>query len=258
MQGKNVVQLDSNIPTSMPPSYVYDLDADRLCVALMIIRDSQKLPFACHMKVFTSDRMKRLLQERAGWQIPAKGNEVGIDVDAGDTRVDCAFFDEHKIAVLYAKQELTADQFDQLDRVNNIRSSAVLRGLLIIGNPRVDVGVTVDLPSLDELLSGATRVRQTVVLANDDGEDVELNIAHHFSTPTAKQSTEFIRSSKLRSADGGARRVVTNFKEIERLYDALIQKVDGTVGEFSAAKIPFTWKLNAIQTLFREAERKNV
>ncbi len=53
---------------------------------------------------------------------------------------------------------------------------------------------------------------------------------------------------------------MANHKEVGKLYDAMIEKVDGVVGDRSAViqSLPFAWKFNAVQMLFREAERKNV
>jgi len=264
MQQKNVLQFVNSPEPNQPPVPTYDLSGERICIALFIQRDGKKLDFYCNLKPPTAERTIRLLQDRNTYMVPSGDKDGGIDepfLNSGSTDIDRAFFNEHQIAVSYFKQELTPEQLDKLDRLNNVRANAIARGLLMVGNPRaLDPAEDPEIPTLEELLEESPRVRQFVLLADDEGVEHKLDIVHHFEPPTAKQTTEFQRIVKVRTIPGGARKFIARYKEFGKLYDAMIQRVDGVIGDRSAIlnSLPFTWKMSAVQTLFQDAQRKNV
>lgn len=261
MQTRNVLALTPSPDPNKPPIPQYDLSGERVCIALFIQRDNKKLDFFCHMKPPAAERVIRLYQDRNTYRVPSNEKDGGTEVVLyGSTDVDRAFFNEHKIAVTYGGQELTPEQLDKVDRVNSIRANAVALGLLTVGNPKaVESDEDDEAPTLEEFLDESPSVRQFVQLTDDAGVEHQVEIVHHFESPTMEQTTKFKRSLKMKTIPGGAQKVTLNHKELGKLYDAAIQRVDGVIGDRSAIieKLPFVWKLNAIQMLFQDAQIKN-
>jgi hypothetical protein len=254
MTGKNALTFLEPTKPNQPPVPVYDLTGDRICIALLINHPPNKLEFYVHLKPPTQERTLRLLSEREGYGVAVTGKDAGMDLESGPVDVDRKFFDEHVIAVGYQGKELTTDQLDLLDRRYNLKVNTITRGLLAVGTPE---GSQDDAaPTIEELLSESPTVEQRILLADDTGTEHELRIVHHFEMPTARQSTDFQRSQKMRVKDHGVRRFIIKFKDIVKLYDAMISTVDGVTG--GLANLPVVWKINAVQMVFRDAERKNV
>lgn len=261
MEGKNVLQLVESALPDQPSVPIYDLSGDRVCIALLIKRDDFKLDFYCHLKPVKTDRMIRLLNERDGYLVAVTGKDSGSDIESGPVEVDRAFFDEHCIAVMYQTQQLTPEQLLKLDVRNNIRVNVVTRGLLTIGKKHARaIGEASIVPTLDELLSETPSVEQHIELCDDKNVEHELIIRHNFKAPSMKQSTEYQRTQKTRFKEGGVRKIIVKHKEICRLYDELIDSCDNVTGDHAAIvdRMPYVWKMDAVQTLFRDAERKNV
>jgi hypothetical protein len=257
MQGKNVLVLLNSTDLSQSPIPQYDLSGERLCVALTIKRAGQKLEFFCHLKPATAERTMAILRERNGYSVASPDKDGGTDHEPGSIDAIARFFDDHRIAVAYQGTELSPEQFDRLDRINNLRLHTVLQGLLTVGTPKAAERAA---PTLDELLEDLPSVEQRMLLADDNNVEQELCLVHHFELPTAQQATTYQRSQKFRTLDGGARKVVVNYKELGKLYDAMIHHVDGVIGDRAdvVRTLPFQWKINAIEQLFQEAQRKNV
>lgn len=103
----------------------------------------------------------------------------------------------------------------------------------------------------------------------NDGSTMELTIKHRMNKILAKDRMDFARSVSRNQMDHrhNTFQVMTNYDVLESLYDRLSVAVDGAcIGEIPCGesnriewikKIPFWWKVFAIENVFSQDQIKN-
>jgi hypothetical protein len=270
MQGKNVLQFpESSASRTSLPTPFYDLLGDRICVGLHVRHSGQRLQFFVHLRPPTDAASIEVLRQRDIIFKPAKGAQ-GQDIDrAGLLQEDRQFFDDHLIAAVYNKKELTPSELDQIDPMFKLKINAVTFLIAVTTPPieEVQIGEMSAIPSIEELLSTRPMVPQALALASDEGKEFSFQALQKFAMPSAADSLTYARVQKIRTFEGGAQSLITNYSLVTKLYDSLIDSADGFM--LGAArcersnkaewvpKIPFVFKWHAVRELFRDAERKN-
>jgi hypothetical protein len=269
MQGTNVL---------VPPTpnsnsgYLYDLDATRICVAVLCRRNGQKIDFWCHLRQPTDDAVIHMLREREIYFRPAKG-DAGQDIErAGSYDEDRQFFDAHLIAVVYDGKEISKEELDAVDPLFRIRINAV-QFLVGVATPTAETIEGLTIPNLADIIAGKPQISQTVMLGDDSSKEHRFGAVQTFTNPSAPDALNFQRVSKIRMGEGGSQRIITNYPLISKLYRSMVESAEGFIIRDSpdrtplpctmsnknqwVDKIPFVFKLHAVKELFREAERKN-
>lgn len=242
----------------------YQLDAERVGIILSARHGNKRFDIGVTLKPYASGRLVDLLRQREVYFTPAKDEPGATNIERGSIDLDRSFFDEHMIGVTFnGGHPLNAEEIERLDARYAIKVNAVNAGLNGV-NTEVDEEAKI---TLEEIFSDATAINQYMHFVGPDGKECRVDVTHRFRAPTAADSLEYGRTSKVRTMEGGGQRLSVNYKARLKLYDSMIESLDGfLVGDAvcSAAnkaawleRVPAFFKLAALDHLFRGSSRKN-
>lgn len=248
---------------------VYELAAERILMLFMIRHSNHKLDIGVAFKPYATDRAIQLLQDRQICWVPAKDEKGATDLDRASLQIDHAFFDEHKLSVVFNGAEVSAEELVRLDTLYNFRAMA-----LNIGLNGIHTEVDEEIQSIKEgltlsdVLGEDLVVNQYIHLADETWREYRVDVAQHFSEPNPDDVLNYRKSHKVRTLEDGSQKVGTNHKAIVKIYRNLIDGLDGFVihgqpcthsnkAEWEPL-VPFFFKQDAMRQLFRGTERKNV
>lgn len=243
----------------------YDLAAPVIRFSFSFRPGNHRLDVLTLLKPYENRRLIQLLKDRAPFVRPAKDEADTVEFGRGPIDLDRAFFDEHSLGVTYRGAELTAEQLEKFDARFSLKSNVVNLGLNGIFTELED-GPADDAPDLDAIL-GDVRVTHLFRLADQDGAEHRVEVAHAFRQPTARDGLTYEAATLVRQGQRQVRKVVQNYESLMTLYGSLVESLDGFVlaGAPCTAgtkadwlpRVPLFFKLYALAQLFREVERGN-
>lgn len=243
----------------------YELAAPVIRFSFSFRPGNHRLDVLTLMRPYDNRRLIQLLKDRAPYAKPAKDEADAVDFGRGPIDLDRKFFDEHHVAVLYKGSELTAEQLEKFDARFNLKTNVVNLGYNSIFVELED-GPPEDAPDLDAILADV-RCQHLFRLADADGAEHRVELAHAFRQPTARDGLTYESATLVRQGQKQVRKAVHNYESLMTLYGSLVESLDGFVLGGAACtaankgdwlpRVPLFFKLFALAQLFREVDRGN-
>lgn len=242
----------------------YELQAGRIDCYVGYLHNGTPVDVQVALRPYTQERMIRCLREDEGFRAPARDEAGSFDVIPTDPELTRTFVDEHLIEMRHGDRVLTPRQIEVHDAMHGLKPMAFTNGydnLMIVIRAKGEA-------SVDDIFAEDVQTISIYGLWCDEkGVQQQVNIDHHFSGPTAKDNLAFSRTHKVRTTKDGNIKIPVNHEARVKLYDSLIQSVDGvlTNGQLCGPAnksewlpvIPLKFKMAALNQLFRGASTKN-
>lgn len=227
--------------------------------------DGGEFPVAFHMKPYAASDLKAVFSALAARFKRAGGANMGIV--PGNREAAKPFFDRHFIRISGGEEATVEEQKAWLEAFDFVKIDVVINGMSL-----ETVQPEEEVKTLRFALNGSRAKTVTLkqrLIPESGMEEVTVLLVHHFQPILAGHYTKYERASQESELNTrkGEWKTTEDYDVIERLYDELIDSVEGALlnGQPCTFEnkgawlrlVPFRQKSVAVDEAFRRIRIKN-